>query len=64
MTGDGEFTVPGLTKICLLTQTGWLPSIITGQTDPKMICTSHVERNNLTMTIFSPKAYLGIFQKA
>ncbi len=31
---------------------GAVPSVITGHPDPKMICTSHVERNNLTMRIF------------
>lgn len=31
---------------------GAVPTVITGKPDPKMICTSHVERNNLTMRIF------------
>jgi hypothetical protein len=31
---------------------GAIPNIITGDPDPKMISTSHVERNNLTMRLF------------
>jgi IS1 family transposase len=31
---------------------GAVPTIITGTPDPEKICTSHVERNNLTMRIF------------
>jgi transposase-like protein/IS1 family transposase len=31
---------------------GAVPTVISGKPDPKMICTSHVERNNLTMRIF------------
>jgi transposase-like protein/IS1 family transposase len=31
---------------------GAVPTIVSGKPDPKMICTSHVERNNLTMRTF------------
>jgi transposase-like protein/IS1 family transposase len=31
---------------------GAVPTVITGNPDPNQICTSHVERNNLTMRIF------------
>ncbi len=31
---------------------GAVPTVITGDPDPAMICTSHVERNNLTMRTF------------
>ena len=31
---------------------GAVPAVIAGNPDPDMICTSHVERNNLTMRTF------------